>query len=133
MSFNEKGFTFQTATGGGISGTSGAGAQARPEDVRSNPFTQTQYGNNAFNPQRLGSKTVGQHGVPKPPKAPDRPATPYMRYSRRMWDTVRAANPDLKLWEVGKIIGNMWRDLEDAEKQEFHDEYEAEKVIEKSR
>ena len=66
--------------------------------------------------------------MPKPPKAPERPLLPYMRYSRRVWDAVRAANPGLKLWEVGKIIGGMWRELSEPERQEFAEEYEAEKV-----
>ncbi|KAK6048142.1 HMG box [Cooperia oncophora] len=52
----------------------------------------------------------------KAPKPPDRPLVPYMRYSRKMWSKVRAENPEAQLWDIGKIIGQMWRDIPDSDK-----------------
>lgn len=58
----------------------------------------------------------------------ERPLVPYMRFSRKMWPKVRNENPDSPLWDIGKMIGQLWRDAPDNEKAVYQQDYEAEKV-----
>lgn len=65
--------------------------------------------------------------IPKAPKQPDKPLPAYMRYSRKVWEKVKAANPEMKMWDIGKLIGEQWRNLPEDERQGFFAEYEVEK------
>ncbi|KAI6184185.1 HMG box [Aphelenchoides bicaudatus] len=64
----------------------------------------------------------------RPLKPPDRPLVPYMRFSKKMWSKIHQENPELPLLEIGKIIGQLWREAPDAEKSAYQQEYEAEKI-----
>jgi len=62
------------------------------------------------------------------PEAPIKPLVPYLRYCKKVWDDIRAKQPDLKLWQLGKIYAKMWKDLSPIDKQAFIAEYEKEKA-----
>ena len=64
----------------------------------------------------------------QPPKAPEKPLSAYMRFSKKCWESVRTEHPDLKLWEIGSIIGGKWRDLDPKEKKEYQDAWTSDKV-----
>src|SRR6218665_534134 len=67
--------------------------------------------------------SAGKTPKPKPPKL----VMPYMKYTKLVWDDIKNKHPDLKIWEISKIIGQMWRELDESEKSIYTVEYDREK------
>ena len=44
---------------------------------------------------------------------------PFIFFSNQHREKVRSENPDLKMTEVAKLLGQMWRDLSQEEKDEY--------------
>ena len=55
---------------------------------------------------------------------PERPVAPYVRYTQKVWDTVKQSNPEMRMWEVSRLISKMWREAAESERQSYVDEFE---------
>jgi len=71
----------------------------------------------------------------KDPNAPKRGLSAYMFFANDNREKVREENPGIKFGEVGKILGEKWKELTDKEKvpydkkaQQDKERYEAEKA-----
>jgi len=71
----------------------------------------------------------------KDPAAPKRGLSAYMFFANENRDKVREENPGIKFGEVGKILGEKWKELTDKDKvpyekkaQEDKERYETEKA-----
>jgi len=66
----------------------------------------------------------GRNGAPRPPKMPEKPIQPYVRFTQKVWESVKQNNPEHKVWEISKLISKMWREAADSERQIYFDEYD---------
>jgi hypothetical protein len=70
----------------------------------------------------------------KDPNAPKRPMGAYFLFSGDMRAKVKADNPDMKITEIAKTIGEMWAKASDKEKEKYNKKAdEAKKVYEKEK
>jgi len=55
----------------------------------------------------------------KDPNAPKRATTAFMFFSTKMRPIIKKEKPDIKFTEMGKLIGQKWRELNSDDKKEF--------------
>eukprot|EP01025_Chloroclados_australasicus_P012162 TRINITY_DN1556_c0_g1_i1.p9 TRINITY_DN1556_c0_g1~~TRINITY_DN1556_c0_g1_i1.p9 ORF type:complete len:101 (+),score=18.27 TRINITY_DN1556_c0_g1_i1:131-433(+) len=63
----------------------------------------------------------------KDPNAPKKPMGAYMWFSKVKREEVKQKHPDKKVTEIGKVLGEMWRGLNDDQKKEYQDMAEQDK------
>eukprot|EP00659_Diplonema_papillatum_P004888 gene4888-7546_t len=64
-------------------------------------------------------------GKKKDPNAPKRPLSAYFIFSGEKRVEVKEENPDLKIGEVAKKLGELWGEMSDAEKKPYQKKAEA--------
>ena len=65
-------------------------------------------------------------------KLPKYPTPAYLRHHMKEYPSVTAANPKLTVGQIGSIIGQRWRELDEVEKQIYHAEFSNDMVKYKS-
>jgi high mobility group protein B3 len=73
-------------------------------------------------------KKVGGKKV-KDLNAPKRPLQSYMLFSGDVRADVRAANPDVKITEISKLIGEQWKILPEKQKAKYAERYQKAKQV----
>jgi hypothetical protein len=58
---------------------------------------------------------------------PKRPTTAYLIFSNDNRDSIKEKNPNMKVTDIAKVLGGMWREMGDDEKQPYVDRAEQEK------
>ena len=67
---------------------------------------------------------------PEPPKPPQKPLNANNKWAQNqgIYDSIKAAKPKLRGWEVNKEANAIWREMSQEQKQPYIDEAEAEKA-----
>ena len=64
------------------------------------------------------------------PTKKKRTLSPYMNFCRVQRETVKADNPEASFGDLSKLLGGMWKEMSDAQKEEYKSE-ENKRVAEK--
>ena len=72
-------------------------------------------------------KTVKKEPV-KDPNAPKRNKSPYLFFCEASREGIRKKHPDMKMTDVSKELGKMWKDLTEGEKGKYEKMAERDKV-----
>merc|ERR1711879_819451 len=64
-------------------------------------------------------KKKGKKG--KDPNAPKRPMGAYFLFMNDYRDATKAENPDLKIGEIAKLLGQKWATIEKEEKEKYEE------------
>ena len=71
-------------------------------------------------------KLIPKKGM-KDPNAPKRALNPYMFFGKEVRQTIRDENPEMKMTEISKKIGVMWKELSEEDKVKYNDLAEKDK------
>lgn len=72
--------------------------------------------------KKKSSPTKGRKIPKKDPNEPKRPLSSFMLFSQKHRDEIKAKNPDVSFGQVGKLLGQSWKDISPEEKAVIENE-----------
>lgn len=66
-----------------------------------------------MSPKVEGAKTRAK----KDPNAPKKPASSFMLYCNDQREKIKSSNPSMKVQDIQRKLGEMWKTVNDAEKK----------------
>lgn len=69
--------------------------------------------------QRAGEYKMPKRRAKKHPLAPKRPMSAFLKYSKDKRKEVKMANPDLNNTDISRLLGQMWNEASDKEKEPY--------------
>uniref|UniRef100_A0A0K0F9I4 HMG box domain-containing protein n=1 Tax=Strongyloides venezuelensis TaxID=75913 RepID=A0A0K0F9I4_STRVS len=64
----------------------------------------------------------------QPPKLPEKPISPELRFKKKNFTIMRSENPNIPVWEISDLLTKKWEEADDTEKMVYYQEYEREKM-----
>ena len=64
----------------------------------------------------------------KDPNAPKKPLSSFMLFSQAQRSVIKQENPDASFGEMGKLIGNKWKEIDEKEKAKYQELADKDKI-----
>merc|ERR1712242_356192 len=75
----------------------------------------------AIQQEKMDRPKVSMPRKPKDPNAPKKALTAYLLFSSSVRAQSRTENPEMKMTEIAKVIGNKWKALSEEEQKKWTD------------
>ncbi|CAM9375144.1 unnamed protein product, partial [Sphacelaria rigidula] len=72
-------------------------------------------------------KVVKKKRAKKDPNAPKGASSGFMQFSQAERPRVQQENPDMKITEISKVLGQLWRTMDESAKKPFNKKAAADK------
>lgn len=92
------------------------------EYKKTDKFTQYQAKLSGWKEEQKLTASKNAAKKPKDVNAPKKSPTAYFLFTAKVRAEVQAANPDLKITEIAKVLGQKWKGISEEERKQYQDE-----------